>query len=109
MARKAFSNDPAIIELGIRLMFIAAAFQIFDGIQGVAACALRGAGDVRFPFLVIAGAHWLVGFPLAILLGFQFNWGAPGLWWGLLAGLAIVSVLLTMRFLRISRGTIARL
>jgi MATE family multidrug resistance protein len=103
-----FTNDAAIAALAARLLLIAAAFQLFDGIQGVAAGALRGAGDVRIPFFAIAGAHWVVGFPLAIYLGFHRALGAPGLWWGLLGGLAVVAVFLTWRFLVICRTTIAR-
>lgn len=103
-----FSDDPDVVALGVHLLFIAAAFQLFDGLQGVAAGALRGAGDVRFPFLANFGAHWLVGFPLALLFGFHLGWGAAGLWWGLLVGLASVALLLTRRFVVLTRRTIRR-
>jgi MATE family multidrug resistance protein len=94
-----FTDDPEIAELGVTLLGIAAVFQLFDGVQGVAAGALRGAGDVRFAF----AAHWLVGFPLAILLGFRLHRGAPGLWWGLRVGLAVVAIRLLWRILVISK------
>lgn len=103
-----FTDDPAISDLGVALLGIAAAFQLFDGVQGVAAGALRGAGDVRFAFAVNVGAHWLVGFPLALVLGFRLGRGAPGLWWGLLVGLALVAVLLLWRFLVISKRHVER-
>lgn len=103
-----FTQDPAVADLGVRLLGIAAAFQLFDGLQGVAAGALRGAGDVRFPFLANFGAHWLVGFPLALFLGFHAAWGAAGLWWGLLVGLIVVAIALTRRFVVLTRGTIRR-
>jgi MATE family multidrug resistance protein len=103
-----FTDDPAIAELGVTLLGIAAAFQLFDGVQGVAAGALRGAGDVRFAFLANVGAHWLVGLPLALTLAFGLGLGARGLWWGLLTGLALVAVLLLGRFLRVSKRGIHR-
>ena len=103
-----FTDDPAITELGVSLLAIAAAFQLFDGIQGVAAGALRGAGDVRFAFIANVGAHWFVGFPLALVLGFGMHQGARGLWWGLLAGLALVAILLLWRFLVISKRSVER-
>jgi MATE family multidrug resistance protein len=103
-----FTDDPAVLDLGARLMRIAAAFQLFDGVQGVAAGALRGAGDVRFAFLANVAAHWLVGFPLALVLAFTLDLGALGLWWGLLAGLGLVSALLLARFLRIANGAVSR-
>ncbi len=103
-----FTDDPEITALGVTLLGIAATFQLFDGVQGVAAGALRGAGDVRFAFAVNVAAHWFVGFPLALVLGFRLGLGAPGLWWGLLTGLALVAGLLLWRFLKISRGPIER-
>lgn len=103
-----FTDDPETRALTSRLLLIAAAFQLFDGVQVVAAGALRGAADVRFSFLTNLAAHWLVGLPLALLFGFRLGWGAPGLWWGLLIGLAAVAVALTARFARVARGTIAR-
>jgi MATE family multidrug resistance protein len=103
-----FTEDAQIAELATRLLFIAAAFQLFDGVQGVAAGALRGAGDVRYAFYVNVAAHWLVGLPLALWLGFEAKLGAPGLWWGLLVGLALVAGALLARFVRVVRGPVAR-
>jgi multidrug resistance protein, MATE family len=103
-----FTEDPAITELSVTLLGIAAAFQLFDGVQGVAAGALRGAGDVRFAFAANVAAHWCVGFPLALVLGFHLGLGAPGLWWGLLAGLAVVAIALLWRFLAISKHDVKR-
>lgn len=95
--------------MGVGLLRIAAIFQVFDGIQAVASGALRGAGDVRFPFVANVVAHWGVGFPAAVTLGFVLRRGAAGLWWGLTAGLVFVSVLLAARFAAITRHAIARL
>jgi multidrug resistance protein, MATE family len=103
-----FTDDPAIVALAVDLLFIAAAFQLFDGLQAVAAGALRGAADVRFAFVANVAAHWLVGLPLALLLAFRYGLGARGLWWGLLVGLGLVAALLVGRFLRITRGLVAR-
>lgn len=104
-----FTEDPATAELAASLLLVAAGFQLFDGVQAVAAGALRGAGDVRFPFVVNVAAHWLVGLPLSLYLAFVVGWGARGLWWGLLAGLAVVAVALSFRFVALSRGPIARI
>lgn len=49
---RCFTDDPAVTATGAQLMVIAALFQLFDGVQAVATGALRGAGDVRFPFAV---------------------------------------------------------
>ncbi|HEX8791360.1 MAG TPA: MATE family efflux transporter [Polyangiaceae bacterium] len=103
-----FTSDERVIAIGIGLVRIAAVFQLFDGVQAVAAGALRGAGDVRFPFVANVVAHWLVGFPVALLLGFALHGGAPGLWWGLTAGLVVISVVLAARFAAVTNRSIAR-
>jgi MATE family multidrug resistance protein len=105
---RAFTTDPRVIAIGVDLLRIAALFQLFDGVQCVAAGALRGAGDVRFPFVANVVAHWFIGFPVALALGFALHGGAQGLWWGLTAGLVVVAVTLALRFARISRRAPAR-
>jgi MATE family multidrug resistance protein len=104
----AFTHDAGVIAIAVDLLRIAALFQVFDGIQAAAAGALRGAGDMRFPFVANVLAHWGVGFPAALLLGFALHHGAQGLWWGLTAGLVFVSALLASRFVAITSETIAR-
>lgn len=80
------------------LLGVAGVFQVADGVQTVAAGALRGLKDTRVPMLVAAGGYWGVGFPVAHAAAFALGWGAVGLWWGLAAGLAVVAGLLTWRF-----------
>jgi MATE family multidrug resistance protein len=103
-----FTEDGRVMGTAVGLMHVAMLFQVFDGVQSVAAGALRGAGDIKFPFWANVGAHWLVGAPLALILCFHFEMGAKGLWWGLFAGLFVISVLLARRFVVVSRGLIQR-
>jgi MATE family multidrug resistance protein len=103
-----FTADPGVRDLAAGLLVIAAVFQLFDGVQAVAAGALRGAGDVRFPFWCVVTAHWLVGLPFALVLGFGFHMGVLGIWWGLAAGLVCAAAFLVARFVRVTRGVIAR-
>ena len=86
------------VRLAITLLGIAAAFQVVDGTQSVAAGALRGLRDTRGPMLLATVGYWGVGLPVGTLLAFGAGLGAIGLWWGLAAGLAIVAVALTARF-----------
>ena len=103
-----FTNDAEVHRIAVRLLRIAAMFQLFDATQGVLAGALRGAGDVRLPFLLMLLGYWGLAFPLALALAFGLGWGAEGLWWGLSAGLCFVAVALFLRFHRLTSRPIAR-
>jgi MATE family multidrug resistance protein len=87
-----FSGDSEVIALGVRLLFVAAVFQLFDGLQGVTTGALRGLADTRTAMLWNLGGHWGVGLPLGYLLCFRWGYGVVGLWWGLSAGLIICGI-----------------
>ncbi len=92
-----FSADPAVVAVVAVLVPIAGVFQVADGLQAVAGGVLRGVGDTRSPMLANLVGFWVLGLPLAALLAFRFALGPAGLWWGLAAGLAIVSILLVLR------------
>jgi MATE family multidrug resistance protein len=92
-----YSRDAAVLELAVLLLPIAGVFQVFDGLQVVALGLLRGLGDTRVPMLVTVLGFWLVGMPVSVWLGFGAGFGAPGLWWGLVAGLVMVASFLLLR------------
>lgn len=105
---RVFSDEPEVQHLAARLIAIAGLFQLVDGLQAVMAGALRGAGDVHGPLWANVLAHWVFGFPLAALLALPLGLGAPGLWYGLTLGLAVAAAGLSYRFIRLTRGPIAR-
>jgi MATE family multidrug resistance protein len=90
--------DAATITLTATLLSLAATFFIADGIQTVAAGALRGLNDTRVPLLFAAASFWLVGFVSACVLAFPLGFGAAGVWIGLSLGLAVYAALLVLRF-----------
>jgi MATE family multidrug resistance protein len=106
---RALTDDPSVVRAAVPLILIAAAFQISDGLQSVAAGALRGAGDARAPLWANVVGHYAVGLPIAVALAFPLHLGAPGLWWGLLGGLTAVAIGLTGRFLRLTARNVARI
>ncbi|QRK10293.1 MATE family efflux transporter [Archangium violaceum] len=101
-----FMGTPAeVMPLVVPLLMVCAVFQISDGVQGVGAGVLRGAGDTRFTFYANMVGHYAVGLPVALLLGFGLKLGVFGIWWGLCAGLTAVALALFWRFHRQSTGT----
>jgi MATE family multidrug resistance protein len=98
-----FTDDPRVLDAGVQLLAIAAAFQLFDGTQAVATGVLRGIGDTRTPMIMNAIGHWLLGLPAGYALCFRFGWGVAGLWAGLCIGLMFVAIVLTIAWHRRSR------
>jgi MATE family multidrug resistance protein len=95
-----FTHDTAVLEIGVSLLFVAAVFQLFDGLQGVTTGVLRGLGDTRTAMLWNLAGHWIVGLPLGYLLCFRWGLGVVGLWWGLSVGLIICGVALILVWIR---------
>jgi multidrug resistance protein, MATE family len=97
---RVFTTDQAVIRTAVTLLAVAAAFQLFDGIQGVATGALRGAGDTRTPMICHLVCYWVVGLPLGYVLCFVVGWGAVGLWTGLCIALIMIGVVLLLAWTR---------
>jgi MATE family multidrug resistance protein len=98
-----FTEDARVIAVGVELLAIAAAFQMFDGTQAVVTGALRGLGDTRTPMIMNIVGHWLLGLPAGYVLCFTLQWGVVGLWIGLSVGLVTVSLALTLVWARRTR------
>jgi MATE family multidrug resistance protein len=95
------AGDPdmgAVLAIGRRMITLAALFQLFDGAQTVGSGSLRGLKDTHAAMLFAMSGYWGLGLPLGVLLAFFLGFGPTGLWWGFVAGLATVALLMTGRF-----------
>jgi MATE family multidrug resistance protein len=90
------------VELTATLLMVGATFFVADGIQTVAAGALRGMNDTRVLLMFAAISYWLVGFTAAYGLAFWAGLGAVGVWVGLSCGTAVYATLLILRFRRLA-------
>jgi MATE family multidrug resistance protein len=97
------ATNREVIAVALRLFMIAALFQVVDGLQAVAAGALRGYRDTAIPMLLAALGYWGLGFAGSWVLAFPLGYGAVGLWWGIAFGTAVVAVLLTLRLYRVGK------
>jgi MATE family multidrug resistance protein len=98
-----YTNDPSVTSIAISLLLMAAVFQVADGVQIGAAGALRGFKDTRLPMAINTFAYWVVAFPLAYLAAVTFQSPPSYVWGGFVAGLSVAAILLTWRYLRVSR------
>ena len=93
-----YTDDEDVRTLAVQLLYMAAIFQLSDGMQVGALGALRGLKDTRVPFITNVVAYWGIGLPLAYLVGVHYNVGPVGMWVGLIMGLSIAAVLHSWRF-----------
>ena len=89
-----FTPDAQVVGIGLTLIFVAALFQIFDGLQVAATGTLRGLGDTRTPMRMNLAGHWMCGLPIGYTLCFVAGWGVIGLWIGVLIGLTVIGAVL---------------
>jgi MATE family multidrug resistance protein len=93
-----YTRDPRVLAVGPSLLWIAAAFQIFDGVQTVCTGALRGLGETRAPMVANFVGYWVLGLPLGLILCFVLKWGIYGMWIGLTLALVVISSILLWRW-----------
>ena len=91
-------QNAAMVDYAVQFLVVAAAFQLFDGMQAVLAGALRGLQDTRMPMLLALAGYWLCGFVTSIGLGLFTPLGGLGVWLGLAVGLVVVAALLALRW-----------
>jgi len=102
-----YADNMEVISIASKLLIAAAFFQISDSIQVVVLGALRGLQDVKIPTILTFISYWCVGFPVSYYLGSEEMYGSFGIWLGLLAGLTTASILLFIRFNRLTLKLIA--
>ncbi|MDE2219885.1 MAG: MATE family efflux transporter [Gammaproteobacteria bacterium] len=99
----------AVIALGAQLLWIAAAYQFFDGLNLASGMALRGAGDAMLPATLVIALSWFVFVPLAHMMSFapgqgwvaflpQWGLGARGGWFSVVIYTLLVGVTLAGRW-----------
>ncbi|MEH1863439.1 MAG: MATE family efflux transporter [Nostoc sp.] len=91
-------NNADVVALAVKLLGVAAIFQIVDGVQVTAGAALRGLKDTRIPMFIGIFAYWCVGLLTGYTFGISSGYGAIGLWWGLAIGLGMAAIVMTWRF-----------
>ncbi|MEP4533830.1 MAG: MATE family efflux transporter [Cyclobacteriaceae bacterium] len=93
-----YITDAFVQKLAAGLLIVAAAFQVSDGMQAVGLGVLRGLTDVKIPTIVTFIAYWMIAIPGGYVLGFVFDLGVYGIWYGLLGGLTVSAILHVLRF-----------
>ena len=105
MITSIYTSEPGVTDVAVSLLMAAALFQLFDGLYMAGAGALRGLKDVTAVMWISVLSYWIVGFPVAWIMG--LNWGPVGLWYGMVVGIGLTAILLGWRFELKSRQLLA--
>lgn len=92
--------NAALVAFALQYLVLAAIFQLADGVQAVAAGALRGLQDTRIPMWIAIFSYWVPGIGMSIGLGFFTPLEGTGVWIGLATGLFFAAVGLIWRWNR---------
>ena len=95
-----FVEDSAVRVLTVQLLALAGIFQIFDGLQIVSSGALRGFADTKVPFLIGMVSYWALALPASWMAAFPMGYGARGIWFGFVLGLAFAAAAMGARIQR---------
>ncbi|MFN4296247.1 MAG: MATE family efflux transporter [Brevundimonas sp.] len=98
-----YTTDAALVALAVPALILATLFFVADGVQVVAAQALRSAGDVWWPTAMHVFSYGAVMMPLAWLFAHPMGMGVDGIVWGVIVASLISAALLTGRFVRVAR------
>ena len=89
-----------VVRIAVPMLYMAAAFQVFDSLQVASGSNLRGLQDTKVPMYIATFSYWVVGMGSAYVVAFPLGFGGVGVWAGLVVGLAAASFGLTLRFTR---------
>lgn len=92
-------GDAQVFLLAKLLLSMATLFLCFDAAQAILNGILRGFKDTVFPMWLSCACYWLIGIPIAYYFGIYLNYATPAIWYGIIAGITILAIILFWRFL----------
>lgn len=92
----AFGNEKELVDY-VKDITLLLCFTLFaDTIQAILSGVARGSGWQHIGAYINLGSYYLVGIPMALVLGFLLNLKGEGLWSGLIIGSIVQCILLTL-------------
>ncbi len=95
-----YTTDIGTVKVAVNLLFYAAIFQLFDGVQVTVLGALRGFHDTKIPMYLNLIAYWFIGFPIGYYLSLSYQ--ASGFWMGIILALLSAAILMSIRYHTVS-------
>ena len=93
-----YNSTPEIVEMGGKLLAIVAITQPFQSSQFVTTGALRGAGDTKYPAVVIFICTLIVRSVLGYIFVIQLNMGLVGAWFAIVVDQLLKTAMIFARY-----------
>ncbi len=93
-----YGVDAEVMPIILPLFFLAAVFQLADGVQAGAMNLLRGITDVRWASIISVLSYWVVSLPASYFLGIMLDGKVFGVWTGFTLGLFVAAAFGVWRF-----------
>ncbi|OQA43876.1 MAG: Multidrug export protein MepA [Chloroflexi bacterium ADurb.Bin325] len=94
----AFTSDPATIALGVQVIGVLSLYRLLLLLSTVLDGALTGAGDTVSPMVINFISQIVVLLPTVWLLSTGAGWGIHGIFWALVVGFGVQTLLMALRF-----------
>ncbi|MBN1541679.1 MATE family efflux transporter [candidate division KSB1 bacterium] len=92
-----FTDDPRVVNEGVRYLKTIAVFEVFLGFEIVLEGAFAGAGNSLPPMVIIVPLTW-ARIPLGLFLSKNLGMGSLGIWWAIAGTTALKGLLLLYWF-----------
>lgn len=98
-----YTKEHEVLVLAQHFLIFAIFFQFSDAIAAPIQGVLRGYKDVNSTFIISFISFWVIGLPLGYVLATNTELGAFGFWVGLISGLALGAISLSMRLILVQQ------
>lgn len=102
-----YTADRAVQAVAAAALLLSCLFYVADGLQVVAAQALRARGDIWMPTATHFTSYILIMMPAGYLFAVRLGLGVNGLVWAIILASLVSAALLWGRFLWLDRGRIS--
>ncbi|KAA8530603.1 hypothetical protein F0562_005312 [Nyssa sinensis] len=92
----AYSNDKQVVDYIAAMAPLISLSIVMDSLQAVISGIARGSGWQHIGAYVNIGAFYIVGTPVALILGFVLHLRAKGFWIGIVTGSTVQSTILSL-------------
>ncbi|XP_042509533.1 protein DETOXIFICATION 33-like [Macadamia integrifolia] len=91
-----FSNSAEVRKEVTNLAPLLATTVLLNSLQPVLSGVAIGAGWQALVAYINIGCYYMVGLPAGLLLGFKFGFGVEGIWGGMIGGIVLQTIILTI-------------